>query len=310
MFGYVRPYKPELKLAEYDTYKAVYCGLCKQLGRSFGPLARLTLSYDFAFLALLGMAVTPDKPDIKRQACAFNPVKRCPCCQQNPQLEYAADVAMLLLYHKLRDNLQDEGLLKRVGSWLMLLRLNRPYHKAALRQPEVAAAAQEAMRQQAKLEAERCSSIDQASEPTATALAKIFTQLSDQPTTVRVLERMGYFLGRYIYLIDALDDIEKDLKNNNYNPFVLRYGLKQGDAQSIAAARSEAKGGLYMTIAQIGSCYDLLELQRLQGVLSNVVYLGLRNSVDAIILQAEGSKRDERPLSGTGCVARCQRRPD
>ncbi len=296
MFGYVRPYKPELKIAEYDTYKAVYCGLCKQLGRSFGPLARLTLSYDFAFLAALAMAISPDKPDMKRQACAFNPVKRCLCCQQSTELEITADVAMILLYHKLRDNLADERLPKRAGSWLLLLFAKRPYRLAAQRRPHAAAAAETAMAQQARLEAQRCDSIDLASEPTAGALAAIFAGLGDDPATVRVLERMGYFLGRYIYLIDALDDIEQDLRDNNYNPFVLHYGLLPGDTQAIAAVRRQAKGVLYMTIAQIGSCYDLLELQRLGGILGNIVYLGLKNSVNTIIHQAEGSKMDERPL--------------
>ncbi len=296
MFGYVRPYKPELKLAEYDSYKAVYCGLCKQLGRSFGPLARLTLSYDFAFLAALAMAVSPEKPDIRRQACAFNPVKRCPCCQQNASLGLAADVAMILLYHKLRDNLLDERLPKRIGSWLMLLLVKGPYRKASLRQPAAAEAAAETMARQAALEARRCSDVDEASEPTANALATIFASITDQPATARVLERMGYFLGRYIYLIDALDDIEADLRRGGYNPFVLRYGLQAEDAEAIAAVRREARGALYMTIAQLGSCYDLLEPQRMEGILGNIIYLGLRSSVDTVILQAEGSKRDERPL--------------
>ena len=73
LFGYVKPFKPDLRVRELETYKAVYCGLCGQLGEAFGPAARLTLSYDFVFLAMLHYAVTPDaRPVFERRWCFVN----------------------------------------------------------------------------------------------------------------------------------------------------------------------------------------------------------------------------------------------
>jgi len=294
MFGYVRTFDSELKIGEYRAYKAIYCGLCKQLGRSFGFLARMTLSYDFTFLAALSMALQEEEPCFEAQGCMCNPIKKTPCCLQNDALSASADCAMILLWQKLQDDLQDSGFVKRVGVRLLRLFARKPYRQAANRRPELAQKAADYTTAQQALEAERCADVDMAAEPTAKLLEWLLAELSSDEKQQRVLQRTGYLLGRYIYLCDALDDLEEDRKKGGYNPFLLR-AAAQGTANDAEAIRQEAKGSLYLTVAELGLCCDLLQLRRFGGIINNVLYLGLKGSVDQII---QGKTRRERKELG------------
>lgn len=300
MFGYIRPFQPEMKICEYDAYKALYCGLCKQLGRSFGPLARLTLNYDFTFLAAVAMAVDGQKPQMSPGRCALNPFKKSMCCGQNPQLELSADIALIMLYHKLRDNLADEGLGKKLLARLGLGLWGGACRKAMARRPAAAKAMADAMEGQAALEAARCADVDQAAEPTARALSGVFATLTEDKADRRVLERLGYLVGRYVYLIDALDDLESDLKSGGYNPFALRHQLSADRPQEMEAVRQGAKGSLYLTIAEAGKAYELLTVRRFGPILENILFLGLKYSVDTILnkdqCSGEGGQAVERSV--------------
>ena len=108
MFGYVRVSKGELKVKEYEMYKAVYCSLCRELGKSYGVLSRFTLSYDFTFLALLSMSLQDECVKAKKGRCAFNPLKRCNYCTNTNVFEMPSAAAMIMLYYKLKDNINDE----------------------------------------------------------------------------------------------------------------------------------------------------------------------------------------------------------
>lgn len=289
MFGYVRTFDSELKIGEYRAYKAIYCGLCKQLGRSFGWFARMTLSYDFAFLATLAMAVDEAEPGFGRQGCICNPIKKIPCCLSNRALELSADCAMILLWHKLGDDLQDSGLSKRLKVWLVRPFARRPYRLAAARRPGLARAAQEAMAAQHALEQAGCADVDKAAEPTAGFMSGLLEDLSADPDQRRVLARTGYLLGRFVYLCDALDDLESDAAHGSYNPFLLR----AGPGADPGAIRADAKGSLYMTVSQLGLCCDLLQLHRFSGIIGNVLYLGLKGSVDRVMDRKNRKNRKE-----------------
>ena len=96
MFGYVKPFQPHLRVCELDTYKSLYCGLCRQLGASFGPFSRLTLSYDFVFLALLFTGLSEEGPQYGRCRCMANPLKKKACCLENEGLRFSAGCAMIM----------------------------------------------------------------------------------------------------------------------------------------------------------------------------------------------------------------------
>ena len=223
MFGYVKPYNPELRVRELEEYKAVYCGLCKQLGRSFGVFARFTLSYDFAFLAMLKTALDSEIcPETERCACIAHPFCKRIRVRENAAMQMAARAAMISVYYKLLDDREDEGFFRRIGAVLLLPFAKRARRKALAFADGAAAdeAAAKMSAAQAQLEAEKCQIPDAAAEPTANFLAAVLKNCAATAEQAAVLERFGYLLGRYVYLCDALDDLEDDRRRGRYNPFL------------------------------------------------------------------------------------------
>lgn len=293
MFGYVRPYKPEMKIREFETYQAIYCGLCKQLGRSFGPLARFTLNYDFTFLALLAIAIDTTEgsnPQYCRERCIAHPLRKRACCHllgsgkdDENGLTFAAGAAMLMVYYKAKDNLADNTMLKKIPWLLAMPFFSRIRKKALPSYAQIDRLMAEMMVRQQKLEKQSCCIVDQAAEPTAQALSELFSMLSERPDQKRVLSQMGYQLGRWIYFMDALDDIHEDVKNNGYNPFI-RKSLQANGSETVPDSLiTDAVGTLNLTAAQIIAAYELLDVQRLRPVLDNIIYLGLHENMKTIL---------------------------
>lgn len=292
MFGYIKPFKPQMRICEYETYKAVYCGLCKQLGRQYGPFSRLTLSYDFVFLALLGMSLNEEGPQTFSPArCLLNPFRSIPHCGDCAHTRFAGGVAVMMLYYKALDNYNDGSVFEKLITMLYLPFLGCAYRKAADRYPEVARIIYETISKQSQLENESCDSVDRAAEPTAQALSGILELLSQDAAAQRVLRRFGYLLGRYVYLADALDDLEEDCKKGSYNPFLLRERIAAPDAGQLARIRGDAKGSLFLTIGEAIKIYDLLELYHYKPILDNIVQLGLRDTVNRILQPKETDRR-------------------
>ena len=284
MFGYVKPYNPELRVRELEEYKAVYCGLCKQLGRSFGVFARFTLSYDFAFLAMLKTALDSEIcPETERCACIAHPFCKRIRLRENAAMQMTARAAMISVYYKLLDDRADEGFFRRIGAALLLPFAKRARRKALAFADGAAAdeAAAKMSAAQAQLEAEKCQIPDAAAEPTANFLAAVLKNCAATAEQAAVLERFGYLLGRYVYLCDALDDLEDDRRRGRYNPF-----LYAGGEAAIAA-----KNALFLTTAELSDDFDLLELHRYEGILENIIRIGLRAEVIRIEKKLKGGDK-------------------
>lgn len=284
MFGYVKPYNPELRVRELEEYKAVYCGLCKQLGRSFGVFARFTLSYDFAFLAMLKTALDSEIcPETERCACIAHPFCKRIRVRENAAMQMAARAAMISVYYKLLDDRADEGFFRRIGAALLLPFAKRARRRALAFADGTAAdeAAAKMYAAQAQLEAEKCQIPDAAAEPTANFLAAVLKNCAATAEQAAVLERFGYLLGRYVYLCDALDDLEDDRRRGRYNPF-----LYAGGEAAIAA-----KNALFLTTAELSDDFDLLELHRYEGILENIIRIGLRAEVIRIEKKLKGGDK-------------------
>ena len=284
MFGYVKPYNPELRVRELEEYKAVYCGLCKQLGRSFGVFARFTLSYDFAFLAMLKTALDSEIcPETERCACIAHPFCKRIRVRENAAMQMAARAAMISVYYKLLDDREDEGFFRRIGAALLLPFAKRARRKALAFADGAAAdeAAAKMSAAQAQLEAKKCRIPDAAAEPTANFLAAVLKNCAATAEQAAVLERFGYLLGRYVYLCDALDDLEDDRRRGRYNPF-----LYAGGEAAIAA-----KNALFLTTAELSDDFDLLELHRYEGILENIIRIGLRAEVIRIEKKLKGGDK-------------------
>ncbi len=279
MFGYVRPNKSELLVKEYEQYKAVYCQLCRVLGRDYGWIARFFLSYDCTFYALLALAVTGEKVALCRERCACNPLKRCRYLEgEGEAYDKAAALTVLLTYHKIEDDIADDGFLKTLGK-----RLLRPYARrkakwARVRYPYLAKCAETAMAAQRAAE-EEGAGIDPCAEPTAQLLADVFEDIAgENKKQAAPLRQFGYFLGRWIYMMDAADDLMDDLKSGAFNPFINRLDL-WGKVQLSDDERKRAdefcNAALNRSAARMALPLNLLEMENFGPIIENVVYKGL-----------------------------------
>ena len=263
MFGYVRPVRPELKCRDFDLYRATYCGLCRCLRRRYGLLAPMFLNYDFTFLTLL--LWQPEEGFRPcRGRCHANPLLKKDMCPDSPALELAADESMILTWWKLRDSAADEGAWKGLSARLLSLLLGRAYRRAARRRPDFDRAVGESLRELSLLEQEGCPSLDR----TADTFARLLRAAApEEDSRSRVLEQLLYHLGRWIYLIDARDDLAEDRAAGRYNPVAARYGPAGDDgALRLTLDNSLELMGAALQLGDFGCRMPLLE---------NIVYLGL-----------------------------------
>ena len=287
MFGYVRINKPELKVKEYEAYRGLYCSLCRALGKYFGILARLTLSYDITFLVLARLSVTGVLPCYKSGRCPFNPTKRCNyCTNAEDELKYAAAVSMMLFYHKVHDDICDSSFMKRLLMYLLLPYASVKYRKARKLYPEIAEEISASMKRQYSTEKERSDSTDKASHESANALGLIFAHnIADNN---KAIYRFGYGIGKWVYLCDAADDMRKDLKKGGYNPFLLKYGIKS-EADITDEVLDNICGQLNMSAALAFEGYSEIEVKSLRGIVENILCDGTEK-VSRKILKGRNEK--------------------
>ena len=266
MFGYIRTHRPELKVWEDEVYKGIYCSLCRELGKRYGIVSRLFLSFDSTFLALAVMALSEKKPDFTKKRCPFNPAKKCNICTENrEELSFAADISVLLLYYKIKDNIHDSKLFKAFLYRILLLLILHAYKKAEKLRPDAVILIKDYIAMQNTVEDKKTSSIDEAAEPTALMLKGLYAMNEQDEDAKRVRGHVGYCIGRWVYLIDAFDDIEKDRKSGNYNPFLL-----SGNDNY-----EKIRGDLLMTAGEAAKAFELLDIKHFRGILENIIYDGL-----------------------------------
>ncbi len=297
MFGYVKVYQPECKMGEFEQYRGIYCSLCKTLGKQYGFTAQMTLSYDMTFLAVLHMALAEGCTGFKKGRCPYNPLKKRTCCNHNAALDFCADAAMLLAYHKTEDTIADDRFFKRLAAKILLPIMRRNRRRAAQRLPELDRLIEQEMVRQRELEQKATASVDLAAEPTAQILSALCSEASNDGKQKRVLSRFGYCLGRVVYLMDAADDLEEDLKNGSYNPIALSERLDTADKEKIRSVRESAGWMLNASLAECKAAYELLTIRRFDGILRNVLEWGIPG-MQKLVLSGERKKRPSRRSGG------------
>ena len=267
MFGFVKAYMPELKVRESEAYKAVYCTLCRELGQSYGIFSRFILSYDFTFLALLTLSTAPACTGFEQKRCTFNPLKKCNYCKNTGNLlTPVSAAAVIMAYYKLLDNIVDDGILKKIACTIIRPFFAFPHKKAAKNFPLLESCAKEYIKAQKNIEASKAASFDAAAEPTAKAMSVIFSQCAKSNDDRRIMERLGYMAGKWVYLIDALFDQKSDEKSGNYN-VLNEIG---GDA-----ARTRLTALLNSCVAEMGNTAALFSTNRYKEIINNIIYYGL-----------------------------------
>jgi hypothetical protein len=277
IFGYIKPVQGELKVNELEVYKSTYCGLCKSLGKEYGGLARLTLSYDFTFLSLILEGLKEECSGFEKKICLLNPLKKKVCLCPSEKLDFTSSVAMIMLYYKLKDDIYDKSFFKKIPLYFLLPTFASARNKAKKKYPKIDSLVEKMIKDQQEIEKKKLS-IEQYCEPSSICFGEILKSTSDDKNTRRVLYRFGFLLGRYIFLIDAIDDLDKDKKNNEFNPF-LEMISKDGEEKTISYATEL----INITLGDLSLCFELLSLYRNKAILDNIVYLGLKNALENVI---------------------------
>ena len=290
MFGYVKPDKPELKIKDYETYKAIYCSLCRTLGKEYGLLARFLLTYDAAFYALLKKSVLQAKPDCAYNGvCRFNPLKKCNYIDTDSYLKDAAALTVIMFYYKVLDNINDGKPLKRMAARLVYPYIKIKFNKAVKKYSKYNDIIKASTYEQARVENEKTDSIDIAAHPTAVSLQKIFSVGIEDETQKRIVERIGYCLGRWVYLMDAFDDLESDIKAGAYNPFALKYKLDKsfltGDNKAI---EDDIIKSIRLTANETGLALELLDKNCYKPLIENIIFDGMEAELMKIIKKKRG----------------------
>lgn len=287
MFGYVRPSDRRLSEQEREAFRAAYCGLCHALGKRYGLAGRMILNYDLTFLAMV-LSDGAGRAECRR--CAIHPVKGCPCAEGDPALNTAADMSVILTYWQLRDGVADHGFWGGLKYRIASVLLRPAYRKARERRPRFDAGTKAHLADLAALERERCSSLDAPADAFAKLLALAAEEVSD-PVRRRVTAQLLYHLGRWVYLVDAADDLRADIKSGGYNPLALRFTPKDG---ALAPADSEALAlTLDGSVRTMAAAFELLPETKYTPVLRAAVYEGLY-AVGAAVLHGTFRKRQRR----------------
>jgi hypothetical protein len=288
MFGYIMPDKPELRIKEYEIFNAFYCGICKSIGKRYGFLPRFTLNYDSTFLAALLWSLTDETLKINRERCIAHPIKKRNIVTKNNVIDYSADINILLFYLKLEDNKRDNNsIVAKSGSMVF-----KPLYKKIKRKyKEKCDTIEKRLEELFELEKNKCTSMDMAAEPFARIMEEIiiYEPLCKNKNTEKILRWLGYNLGKWIYLVDAFDDMEDDIKNDNYNPLLCKLtsdkiNIKE---EKVSKLKDEMKDKVEFSLAysldQVAKAYELLNVKHVKGLIENIIYLGLYKKTEKIL---------------------------
>ena len=296
MLGYIRTDSPELRLRDGECYRAIYCGLCRQMGKCTGQCSRLSLSYDFAFLAVFRMSLTNEIMELQKKRCLVHPFKKRNMAIDSPSLAYCADASAILTYHKCRDDVDDEKGFKKLRALVASGFFSPAYRRAKRRHPTLDSTVSSLLQELRAYEK------DTTAPPSADAPASIFGNLMAsvlseglEGVEARIAKTFGRAIGHWIYLIDAADDYRDDLKSGSFNPFIRLFGneMTEDNAKSIAISLkrylADAEGAFLLI--------DNFPTPEMREILCNILYLGLPKVADRVLQKAWKGEIDENEKS-------------
>lgn len=259
MFGYVVINKPDIRFKDYDIYQAYYCGLCRELKSSYGLKGQVTLNYDLTFLTILLSSLYEPEHIVKSMCkCIAHPFEKHPSIR-NEFSKYAADMNVLLSYYKCLDDWNDD---RSVKARIMSDALRKAGQSIESKYPAQAKAIKDELQKLCEYEKVNCTDIDTVSGCFGRLLAAVFTYRNDEWRDY--ISGMGFYLGKFIYILDAYVDYEQDMKSGSYNPLT-----------GIAGDRDEVRKMLTMMMSECAGAYEMLPIVENTEILENIIYSGI-----------------------------------
>lgn len=290
MFGYVLPVQKELKNHEYALYNSFYCGICLDIKARLGEFARIATGFDMTFFAILMSDVTAQEIEFFVCKCIGNPFHKKSVVQRNPLLDRIADMSVILAYYKAQDNISDGEIVK--GKLAARL-LRKAFNKAKQNSPEIDQIVQTSLSKLTELQNDNDISLDRLAHPFGDLIKRVGMLLCGDKTN-EYIERLCYNIGKFVYLIDALDDLVEDIKKGTFNAFL--HTLSKGNpsqfdkmtkTQVLVKHGVEIEFAINSTINMCISGFNSLDFSQSYSVLKNIVHLGLRDKL-AQVLKSKG----------------------
>lgn len=298
MFGYILPEKGELKVKEYEVYGAYYCGLCKSIGQRHGQLPRIALNYDFVFLAVLLAALEDKKEQIESEHCVMHHIKKKLVAKGEAAIDYAADITLMMAYYKLLDDFNDD---KDYKAKTLSLGLQGAVKHIRKQHGALCDLMKNKLDELSVLENSKSGELDRVMEPFAEIMREVFKDGASVLTghyqdtkklqdDEKLLAHIGYHLGKWVYLMDAYEDVQENIEKNTYNPLLYRFDY-DGEKETVEEFKSRIKEvvsfNLVHYLAEISNAVDLLDLKRNRGIIENVAYFGLRRKTEILLYQED-----------------------
>lgn len=279
MFGYVQIRKPELKIKDYETYHGFYCGLCKILKEQYGFLGQITLTYDMTYLIILLSSVYDVTTESSKERCLVHPTKKH-LRLYNEVSEYAAHVNLLLAYYKFKDDREDEHSKK---AWMALRLYKKKKGKAALKYEKLEAEMACRLQELSNAENDGNSDLSHMAECFGRIMESIFSYRED--CFAKELRSLGYHLGKFIYIMDAYDDLEEDEQDGKFNPL---FSWKK-----LPDFEERVENLLLDAASMAGVSYQKLPCVAYADILGNILYAGIWNRYDAIQQKKQEKSKEE-----------------
>ena len=261
MFGYVTINKPELKIREFQRYQGYYCGICRSLRLRYGFSGQMALNYDMVFLAALLTGLYEGKEYLALRRCVLHPAGRH-LSVQNPYIDYAADMTVLLAYHNLMDDWRDD---RNTFSLAAAGLLKRQCTALETKYPRQWKAAQREIRRLHGYEQAESAGLDGAAGCMGALLGEILVWREDQ--WERPLRAMGFYLGKFVYLMDAYEDLPQDERRGRYNPLLSEKGRPDFEEWFAQV--------LTMMMAGCAGEFERLPILKDVAILRNILYAGV-----------------------------------
>lgn len=274
MFGYVKPWTAELKVREYEFYRALYCGLCRAMKEETGWLSSFTLTYDMVFLAMARMLYGDSTAKTVRRRCAAHPLLPHKEILPTEPIREAARLSAVLVYLKNKDDQKDERGLRRLRAYLLSPAFSS-FHRRAKRRM-LSERIEVLLRELSEIEAKRLPSVDAPAEKSAELLGTVFAFGVEEDTP---LYKLGFLLGRIVYKTDAIDDYDEDVKRDRYNPYRAMYG----DTGFTEASRKNAAAAIRHDLCELEKVILSLPFgdnEEIEALMKNILYLGLDARLD------------------------------
>ena len=277
MFGYIRTDVPELRVRENEYYRAVYCGLCRAQGKCTGQCSRFTLNYDIVFLALLRLALRGDQVEIKRGRCMAHPFKKRAYVDLCEPLAYSAYAAAILTHGKIVDDIADERGAKKLKALVAKPFSSGMRRKALKKYSELDKKVFDGLRKLSEIEKQRLGSVDIPADAFGDILADIVS-FGLEGNDEKIMRKIGKHIGRWIYIVDAADDLSEDIKKDRFNSFACLYGgeIPREERESIA-------NSLRLELLSAEPAFDLIdynELYDIKAIVENIIYLGMPSAAE------------------------------